>query len=160
MKKTQFYSLINKKWRMRMLGISIFSILLIFSLVLLHSRSSTSDSDQTSILSRRSIPPESGLPKLPRFAYLISGTRGEVPQIKRLFQAVYHPRNYYVLHLDLDASDEERLKLAKFVKSTMAVRHFRNAMVVGKADLITYKGPTAITATLHAAAILLKQSET
>lgn len=143
---------------MPVLGISIFSLLLIFSLSLLHSRSSTSDSDQASIVSRRSIPTALGLPQLPRFAYLISGTRGEVPQIKRLFQVVYHPRNYYVLHLDFDASDDERLELAKFVKSTMAVRRFRNAMVVGKADLITHKGPTAITATLHAAAILLKQS--
>ncbi|KAA8518889.1 hypothetical protein F0562_016337 [Nyssa sinensis] len=48
-----------------------------------------------------------GLPKLPRFAYLISGTKGDGPRLKRLLQAVYHPRNYYLLHLDLEASDIE-----------------------------------------------------
>ncbi|MCD7460246.1 hypothetical protein HAX54_043146 [Datura stramonium] len=49
------------------------------------------------------------LPELPRLAYLISGTKNDGLRIKRLLQAVYHPRNYYLLHLDLEASDSERL---------------------------------------------------
>ncbi|KAF2288701.1 hypothetical protein GH714_010751 [Hevea brasiliensis] len=53
------------------------------------------------------------LPKFPRFAYLISGTNGEGALVKRLLQAVYHPRNYYLLHLDLEASDAERLELRR-----------------------------------------------
>ncbi|KAM1576193.1 hypothetical protein ACFX10_032540 [Malus domestica] len=40
-----------------------------------------------------------GLPKLPRFAYLISGSKGDGPQLRWFLQAVYHPRNYYLLHL-------------------------------------------------------------
>ncbi|CAN1769863.1 Beta-glucuronosyltransferase GlcAT14C [Linum perenne] len=95
------------------------------------------------------------LPNLPRFAYLISGTKGEVGQVKRLLQAVYHPRNYYLLHLDLEASDAERLELAKYVKSA-AIRMFGNVMVIGKADLVTYRGPTMIASTLHGIAVLLK----
>ena len=78
--------------------------------------------------------------------------------MKRLLQAVYHPRNYYVIHLDLDASDEERLALAKFAKSEAVVRQFRNVMVIGKADLITSKGPTVTASILHAVAILLKSA--
>ncbi|VVA22615.1 PREDICTED: beta-glucuronosyltransferase [Prunus dulcis] len=100
-----------------------------------------------------------GLPKLPRFAYFISGSRGDVPQLRRLLQALYHPRNYYLLHLDLEASDAERLELAKFVKSEALIREFRNAMVIGNADLVTAKGPTMIASTLHAIAILLKRAK-
>ncbi|XP_048438846.1 beta-glucuronosyltransferase GlcAT14C [Pyrus x bretschneideri] len=100
-----------------------------------------------------------GIPKLPRFAYLISGSKGDGPQLRRLLQAVYHPRNYYLLHLDLEASDAERLELAKYVKSESAIREFRNAMVIGNADLVTAKGPTMTAATLHAIAILLKRAK-
>ncbi|KAM5560093.1 beta-glucuronosyltransferase GlcAT14C-like [Rosa sericea] len=100
-----------------------------------------------------------GLPRLPRFAYLISGSKGDGPQLKRLLQAAYHPRNYYLLHLDLEASDAERLELAKYVKSESVMNAFRNAMVVGTADLVTAKGPTVMAATLHAVAILLKRAE-
>ncbi|OMO86765.1 Glycosyl transferase, family 14 [Corchorus olitorius] len=81
------------------------------------------------------------LPKLPRFAYLISGTKRDGPSIRRLLQAVYHPRNYYVLHLDLEASDSEQLELAKYVKLEGVIREFGNVMVIGKVDLVTYKGP-------------------
>ncbi|CAN6576367.1 unnamed protein product [Malus baccata var. baccata] len=100
-----------------------------------------------------------GIPKLPRFAYLITGSKGDGPQLRRLLQAVYHPRNYYLLHLDLEASDAERLELAKYVKSESAIREFRNAMVIGNADLVTAKGPTMTAATLHAIAILLKRAK-
>ncbi|PRQ43288.1 putative glucuronosyltransferase [Rosa chinensis] len=96
---------------------------------------------------------------LPRFAYLITGSEGDGPQLKRLLQAAYHPRNYYLLHLDLEASDAERLELAKYVKSESVMNAFRNAMVVGTADLVTAKGPTVLAATLHAVAILLKRAE-
>lgn len=64
-----------------------------------------------------------------------------------------------MLHLDRDASDEERLELTKIVKSWAPVRQFRNVMVVGKADLVTDKGPTVVAATLHAVAVLLKRAE-
>ena len=100
-----------------------------------------------------------GLPKLPRIAYMVSGSRGDGSRVRRILQAVYHPRNYYLLHLDLEASNDERLELAKFVKSEESViGEFGNVMVVGKANLVTPKGPTMIATTLHAVAILLKKA--
>ncbi|KAF9681301.1 hypothetical protein SADUNF_Sadunf06G0211700 [Salix dunnii] len=102
----------------------------------------------------------SQLPRLPRFAYFISGTKGDVSSVKRLLQAVYHPRNYYLLHLDFEASDGERLELAKYVKvESGVIREFGNVLVLGKGDLVTYKGPTMIASILHGVAILLKQFE-
>ncbi|GMH26427.1 hypothetical protein Nepgr_028270 [Nepenthes gracilis] len=166
MKRGHIHSCIDRKWLTPVIILSIFSLLLLRSPTLLQSKFSTSS--ESSQRRFDSFPSDLsfsfdneglGLPILPRFAYLISGTRGEGPQVKRLLQAVYHPRNYYALHLDLDASDDERLELAKYVKSEALVMEFRNVMVVGKADLLTYKGPTVIAATLHVVAILLKQAE-
>ena len=34
----------------------------------------------------------------PRLAYLISGTKGDSQRMMRTLQAVYHPRNQYILH--------------------------------------------------------------
>lgn len=98
------------------------------------------------------------LPSLPTFAYLMSGTQGDGTRIQRLLKAAYHPRNYYLLHLDLEASDAERLELAKFAKSEAVIKEFKNVMVVGKANLVTHKGPTMIASTLHAVSIFLKQA--
>jgi len=95
------------------------------------------------------------LPKLPKFAYLLTGTKGEIAQLKRVLQAIYHPRNYYLHHLDLEASSAERLELAKYVKSEKLFGVFGNAMVVGKCDLVTYNGPTMIASTLHFVALFI-----
>lgn len=64
-----------------------------------------------------------------------------------------------MVHLDLDASDSERFDLAKYVKAEGVIKEFGNVMVIGKADLVTYKGPTMVAATLHAVAILLKEAK-
>ncbi|XP_068668112.1 beta-glucuronosyltransferase GlcAT14C-like [Aristolochia californica] len=101
----------------------------------------------------------SGVPKPPRLAYLISGTKGDTNRLKRVLQAVYHPWNFYLLHLDLEAPDEERLELAKFVQSEKVFGTFDNVRVVGNANLVTYKGPTMVASTLHAVAILLRQAK-
>jgi protein xylosyltransferase len=99
------------------------------------------------------------LPPPPRFAYLISGTKGDGARMQRVVQALYHPRNHYLLHLDLEAPTQERIELARYVQSQPAFTEARNVYVVGKANLVTYRGPTMIAATLHGAAILLRQSE-
>ncbi|KEH29397.1 hypothetical protein MTR_4g036245 [Medicago truncatula] len=59
-------------------------------------------------------------------------TKGEVAQLKRVLQAIYHSRNYYLLHLDLEASSAERLELAKYVKYEKVFGDFGNVIVVGK----------------------------
>ncbi|CAM8958186.1 unnamed protein product [Rhodiola kirilowii] len=98
----------------------------------------------------------SALSELPKLAYMISGSKGDVARVKRLLQAVYHPRNYYLIHFDLQASDAERIEFAKYAKSLDVFGRFRNVKVVGKANVVTDKGPTMVACTLHGAAILLK----
>lgn len=59
--------------------------------------------------------PVSTIPPSPRFAYLISGSAGDGSMLKRTLQALYHPRNQYVVHLDLESRPEERLDLKNYV---------------------------------------------
>lgn len=92
----------------------------------------------------------------PAFAYFISGGHGDKDRIFRLLLAVYHPRNRYLLHLGMDARNEERQGLADAVISVPAIRAFGNVDVVGKADWITYLGSSNVAITLRAAAIMLK----
>lgn len=96
--------------------------------------------------------------EVPRLAYLISGTKGDSHRMMRTLQAVYHPRNQYVLHLDLEAPPKERLELAMSVKSDPTFRGVENVRVMSQSNLVTYKGPTMIACTLQAVAILLRES--
>ena len=100
-----------------------------------------------------------GLPHPPKLAYLISGTLGDGLQMQRLLQALYHPHNYYLLHLDFEAPEYERVELARYVKKEAVFQEASNVFVVGKANLVTYKGPTMVAATLHGAAILLRKAK-
>ncbi|PIA53072.1 hypothetical protein AQUCO_01000740v1 [Aquilegia coerulea] len=150
---------LNQKWLLPLIGCSVFTLFLLLIVTL-----SPSNTSQTSDLptwqqkltdSNQSL----GFPKLPRFAYLISGTKDDGQQLLRVLKAVYHPLNYYLLHLDLEASSIERFELAKFVKLDPVFRYFDNVRVIGKANLVTYKGPTMIASTLHAISILLKMGK-
>ncbi|KAK4733848.1 hypothetical protein R3W88_008109 [Solanum pinnatisectum] len=96
-------------------------------------------------------------PTPPRFAYLVSGSAGDGDMLKRTLQVLYHPNNQYVVHLDADSSPQERLHLHKFVLNHPIFRKFNNVRMITKANLVTYRGPTMVANTLHAAAILLKQ---
>lgn len=95
----------------------------------------------------------------PRLAYVISGSKGDGMRMKRLLQALYHPRNQYVLHLDFESSIRERVDVSRYVRLDPMFVKMRNVHFISKANLITYKGPTMIACTLHAAAILLKKSK-
>ncbi|KAF9663629.1 hypothetical protein SADUNF_Sadunf17G0071300 [Salix dunnii] len=101
--------------------------------------------------------PTSNLPPPPRFAYLISGSAGDGNMLKRTLQALYHPDNQYVVHLDRESSAEERLDLSNFVKDHPVFLRFCNVRMITKANLVTYRGPTMVANTLHAAAILLRE---
>ncbi|KAG4160715.1 hypothetical protein ERO13_D01G015500v2 [Gossypium hirsutum] len=94
----------------------------------------------------------------PRLAYLISGTKGDSHRMMRTLQVIYHPRNQYVLHLDLEAPPRERLELANAVKNNPPFAVVENVRVMAQSNLVTYKGPTMIASTLQAIAILLKES--
>ncbi|GMH19410.1 hypothetical protein Nepgr_021251 [Nepenthes gracilis] len=93
----------------------------------------------------------------PRFGYLISGSAGDGMMLQRTLLALYHPQNQYVVHLDLESSPDERLDLHNFVKDHAIFNRFGNVRMITKANLVTYRGPTMVANTLHAAAILLKE---
>ncbi|URE48076.1 Core-2/I-Branching enzyme [Musa troglodytarum] len=95
---------------------------------------------------------------VPRLAYLISGSAGDGASLRRTLRALYHPANQYVLHLDLEAPAAERLELTATVGEDPVYTRFRNVRVVSRANLVTYRGPTMVSNTLHAAAILLKEA--
>ncbi|XP_047342448.1 beta-glucuronosyltransferase GlcAT14C-like [Impatiens glandulifera] len=155
MKRSHIPFILDRKWLIPLFVVVTFLLIFAFLTNLNQDKQSSSSSFTSSPNSASKLlgsPPE-----IPRFAYLLSGTKGDGPKLKRLLQATYHPRNSYLLHLDLEASDSERLDLARYVKSEAAIREFANVWVVGKANLETYKGPTVMAATLHAIAILLKK---
>ncbi|GMN60848.1 hypothetical protein TIFTF001_029931 [Ficus carica] len=82
---------------------------------------------------------------------------GDGQSLKRTLKALYHPRNQYVVHLDLEASAEERLELADFVRNEAVFGKVGNVRMIVRANLVTYRGPTMVSNTLHAASILLKE---
>lgn len=77
--------------------------------------------------------------------------------LRRTLEALYHPNNQYVVHLDAESSAEERLDLYNYVDAHLVFRRFKNVRTITKANLVTYRGPTMVANTLHAAAILLKE---
>ncbi|KAF8408036.1 hypothetical protein HHK36_007176 [Tetracentron sinense] len=101
--------------------------------------------------------PLSSSPPPPRFAYLISGSVGDGQMLKRTLQALYHPLNRYVVHLDLESSPKERLDLHDYVSNHPVFVAVGNVWMIAKANLVTYRGPTMVANTLHAASILLKE---
>ncbi|KAL2245897.1 beta-glucuronosyltransferase GlcAT14B-like [Sesamum indicum] len=96
-------------------------------------------------------------PPIPKFAYLISGSRGDLEKLWRTLHALYHPWNYYIVHLDLESPPEERLELASRVEKHPIFTKVGNVYMNEKANMVTYRGPTMVANTLHACAILLKK---
>ncbi|QHO31768.1 hypothetical protein HN51_019930 [Arachis hypogaea] len=116
--------------------------------------------ETTDVMERKVAPaPAPSGPVIPRFAYFIAGSKGDLEKIWRTLHAVYHPLNHYVLHLDLESSVEERNELTLRVEKQHIFNERGNVFVIQKANIITYTGPTMVAATLHACAILLKRSK-
>ncbi|XP_017243005.1 beta-glucuronosyltransferase GlcAT14B [Daucus carota subsp. sativus] len=100
--------------------------------------------------------PLSSLPPPPRLAYLISGSNGDSSMLKRTLLALYHPHNQYIVHLDAESPEHERRDLLEFVANSSVFVRFGNVRMITKANLVTYRGPTMVANTLHAAALLLR----
>lgn len=98
-------------------------------------------------------------PPLPRFAYLVSGSKGDLNKLWRTLLALYHPNNQYVVHLDLESPIEERMELVSRVEKNPVFADIGNVYVIQKSNMVTYRGPTMISNTLHAAAVLLRRSK-
>ncbi|KAL5989858.1 hypothetical protein ACLOJK_010753 [Asimina triloba] len=103
-------------------------------------------------------PPPSG-PSYPRMAYLVSGSKGDLDRLWRTLHALYHPMNQYVVHLDLEAPVAERLELAARVEREPMFEKVGNVRMITRANMVTYRGPTMVSNTLHACAILLKENK-
>lgn len=144
-------------------GHQLWTLALILSLVLLAalSRSNIKDDQISATGFKPQVPkrvPSKGVGYPPVLAYWICGTNGDSKKILRLLKAIYHPRNQYLLQLDAGAADNEKVELALTVQSESAFRDFGNVDVVGKSYAIDKMGASALSATLHAAALLLKIS--
>ncbi|XP_019442624.1 PREDICTED: beta-glucuronosyltransferase GlcAT14A-like [Lupinus angustifolius] len=164
--KRHHHSSIERKWFFPLLIVSIFSLFLFLLVITLTSPAvtpifpfyrSVTATYSVFVESKLRPLPISAVPPPPRISYLISGSAGDGNATKRTLLSLYHPRNYYVLHLDLEASPQERLDLREFVRGSELFRRFRNVKIVSKANLVTYRGPTMVANTLHAAAILLRE---
>ena len=94
----------------------------------------------------------------PRLAYLITGGAGDGPRIRRLLRALYHPWNYYLVGV---AGEDDRADLEAFVRGEEAPRRYGNVRVAapGVWAAVSRRGPTELAATLHGAALLLKEFE-
>uniref|UniRef100_J3N2U9 BGGP Beta-1-3-galactosyl-O-glycosyl-glycoprotein n=1 Tax=Oryza brachyantha TaxID=4533 RepID=J3N2U9_ORYBR len=90
------------------------------------------------------------------FAYLISASTGAAARAARLLAALYHPANCYLLHLDREAPAEEHRRLAELVSGQPVYARAGNVWIVGRPNLVTYRGPTMLSTTLHAVAMLLR----
>ncbi|XP_004302366.1 PREDICTED: xylosyltransferase 1 [Fragaria vesca subsp. vesca] len=154
------------KWILPLAIGSIVSLFLLFLTTLTTSdgspllpfyRYSISLSNSVFIESKLHPLPISTLPPPPRFAYFVSGSNGDGKMLKRTLQALYHPHNQYVVHLDAESPPEERLDLQNYVSNHEVFKKFGNVRMITKANLVTYRGPTMVANTLHAAAILLKE---
>ncbi|CAD5321980.1 unnamed protein product [Arabidopsis thaliana] len=86
---------------------------------------------------------------LPCFAYLISASKGDAGKLKRLLRSLYHRRNHYLIHLDLEAPEEEHLEMIRFVAGEPLFQPEGNVMIVGKPNLVTYRGPTMLATTRY-----------
>ncbi|GLT65708.1 hypothetical protein SLA2020_381220 [Shorea laevis] len=112
----------KKKWFLALGFTLLLSTLLVFLTVFTSSNASSQLYHQTHVKnelpnfveSKMGVSAANSKDSVPRLAYLISGSMGDGQSLKRTLMALYHPRNQYVVHLDLEASPEERLEFAAF----------------------------------------------
>ncbi|XP_004302805.1 PREDICTED: xylosyltransferase 1 [Fragaria vesca subsp. vesca] len=90
------------------------------------------------------------------FSYLISASKGDSVKLKRMLYALYHPGNYYLIHMDYEATEAEHRDIAEFVGGNPVFGQVGNVWIVGKPNLVTYRGPTMLATTIHALALLLR----
>ncbi|OEL33459.1 Beta-glucuronosyltransferase GlcAT14A [Dichanthelium oligosanthes] len=96
-------------------------------------------------------------PPPPTLAFLLAGSAGDADRLLRLLLATYHPRNVYLLLLDGAASPADRERLARKAR-TVAPGH-DNVHVVGDPGFANPRGASALAATLHGAALLLRVAQ-
>lgn len=58
--------------------------------------------------------------------------------------------------MDYDATEAEHRDIAEFVAGDPVFGEVGNVWIVGKPNLVTYRGPTMLATTIHALALLLR----
>lgn len=158
--------LVRPRYRLWLLSITV-ALTLILLLLLLSSQrwntpnfSDTADHDHRPLARRRmNIASKGSTESPPVVAYLILGTQGkENKRMLRLLQAIYHPRNQYLLYLDSSSTRKERMELALLIHSQAIFQEFDNVDVVGRTYAVNQMGASGLAAVLHAAAVFLKIS--
>ncbi|KAJ1298821.1 hypothetical protein BS78_01G483000 [Paspalum vaginatum] len=135
------------------------SLLLLLLLHLLSSSSSSSPAPSPPPKPRLAPIPtaaadvSSAGPPPPSLAFLLTGSAGDADRLLRLLLATYHPRNLYLLLLDRAASDADRARLARTARTAPGRD---NVHVVGDPGFANPRGASALAATLHGAAVLLR----
>ncbi|KAL6649208.1 hypothetical protein ACP70R_013432 [Stipagrostis hirtigluma subsp. patula] len=92
-------------------------------------------------------------PAPPTLAFLLTGSAGDADRLLRLLLATYHPRNLYLLLLDRAASAADRARLVHLARTGPGRD---NVHVVGDPGFANPRGASALAATLHGAALLLR----
>lgn len=64
-----------------------------------------------------------------------------------------------MIHLDSEASEAEQLEIVDFVSEHPVFDQVGNVWIVGKPNLVTYRGPTMLATTLHAMSMLLRSAD-
>ncbi|KAG0454421.1 hypothetical protein HPP92_025725 [Vanilla planifolia] len=129
-------------------------LLLSFSALRSSSNNATSYTSSADTDALRSSP----LPAPPSFAYLLCGSSGDGDRLFRILLSVYHPKNLYLVHLDLAAPQDQRERLARELHTFPIFRSARNVHILGRAGFSNPQGSSALAATLHGAAVLLRLS--
>ncbi|KAK3137147.1 hypothetical protein QOZ80_5BG0448470 [Eleusine coracana subsp. coracana] len=150
-------SAVDRRWLLPLAIGSALSLLLLvgFTTFALPFPSASSPSPSLFVEHKLAPSPPSPAGSLPRIAFLISGSARDAAALRRVLLALYHPRNRYLLHLDAEAPDSDRKELAAWLARHPFIVSAGNVRVVERANLITYRGPTMVANTLHAAAAFL-----
>ncbi|KAL4579726.1 hypothetical protein LXL04_015889 [Taraxacum kok-saghyz] len=107
-----------------------------------HSNDMTSSSDKLLLpLPTKSTTPKSAIP---------------IKKSKKCTTTGDHPGNFYLIHLEREATEDEHREIERFVTDNQVFQLVGNVMIVGKPNRVTYRGPTMLATTLHAMAILLR----
>ncbi|KAK6136999.1 hypothetical protein DH2020_029260 [Rehmannia glutinosa] len=143
----------------KILTISLILTSLVFSLVYMIPTKTTHPITIFNPTKTFIIPKGTKNPYNATFAYLISASTGDTMKLKRLMLSIYHPGNYYLIHLDAAAPLDEHQEIARFVSSNAVFIEVGNVWIVEKGNLVTYRGPTMLATTLHAMSMLLRSAE-
>jgi hypothetical protein len=88
-----------------------------------------------------------------KLAYLLI-LHNNLEHVKRLIKRIYHPNNYYVLHVDKKSSDSFKSELKKLVES---LAKKKKNIVLYSAHSVTWGGASMVFATMDMMSVLFRE---